>query len=406
MQKKAGVNMSYVKVNNRALILNQLKEERKSRKDIAQKIKLTPAAVTILVNELMQEGCIVESSHVDDSGNVGRKKVFVKLNKDFRYTIGINIEPHFVSIGVANLASEILKSETLKITPQMTVDDIMKSIVKVCKDLLWNLNISKSDVLGAGVGIVGIVDSKSGISNRAYGLWKEEVNIGDMLSEKLQLPVVVENNVRVLAIAEMELTEHRNIRNIVFFKYGPGIGSAVIINEDIYKGSYNNAGEIGHMVIDPEGKQCKCGQRGCLETVASMECIMSDVKSEYNADSYPMLSEMIGDNPENIDENMIIQAYLKGERLAVSKIETAVKYLAVGIVNIMRLYDPNKIIFYGNLPGEDVFMDSLTQEVKKLSNQENVADKIEKSILKEEKCIGGIVLANQEFFFKTGGILD
>ena len=99
MQKNSGVNMSDVKVNNRALILNQLKDERRSRKDIADKIRLTPAAVTIIVNELILEGCIIESGHIDDSGNVGRKKIFVKLNKNYRYTIGINIEPDVISVG-------------------------------------------------------------------------------------------------------------------------------------------------------------------------------------------------------------------------------------------------------------------------------------------------------------------
>lgn len=405
MPKKAGVNMSYVKLNNRALILNQLKEERKSRKDIADKIKLTPAAVTILVNELMQEGCIIESSHLDTSGNVGRKKIFVKLNKDFRYSIGVNIEPKVVSVGIANLASEILKSQELKISSSMPVDEIIKKIVKACMDLLWELNISKSNVLGVGVGIVGIVDSEKGISNHAYGLWKEQVNINELISEKVQLPVVVENNVRALAIAEMELTEHSNIKNMVFFKYGPGIGSAIIINEDVYNGSYNNAGEIGHMIIDPEGRQCKCGQRGCLETVASMECLISEFRDEYDKKSYPILSEMIDDNAENIDESVIIEAYKNGERQAVSKIDKAIKYLALGTVNIMRLYDPNKIIFYGSFPDEDIFMDKLSEEVKALSEEENNSEKIEKSILKEEKCIGGIVLSNKELFFKTGGIL-
>lgn len=405
MSKKAGVNMSYVKVNNRALILNQLKESTKSRKDIADKIKLTPAAVTILVNELMQEGCIVESSHVDDSGNVGRKKIFVKINKDFRYSIGVNIEPKRVSVGIANLESEILKSENLKINSTMSVDEIIKKIIKTCMDLLWELNISKSSVLGIGVGIVGIVDSVRGISNRAYGLWKEQVNIGDILAEKMQLPIIVENNVRALAIAEMELTDHRNIKNMVFLKYGPGIGSALIINEDVYKGSYNNAGEIGHMIIDPDGKKCKCGQKGCLETVASMECLINEFKDEYDEKLYPLLSEMIDNDIDKIEESVIIAAYKKGEKLAAAKIDKAIKYLALGIVNIMRLYDPNKIIFYGTFPDEDIFMDKLAEEVRVLSDGKSSNDKIEKSILKEEKCIGGIVLANKELFFKTGGIL-
>ncbi len=314
MQKKAGVNMSHVKVSNRALILNQLRVEPKSRKDIADKIKLTPAAVTILVNELMQEGCIIESNHVDDSGNVGRKKVYVKLNKDFRYTIGVNVEPKKVSVGIANLASEILEAYNFKIDKSVSTDDIMIKITKTCMDLLWNLNISKSDVLGVGVGIVGHVDSTNGISKHAYGLWKDEVDLEDKLSTALQLPVVVENNVRALALAEMELTAHKNIKNMVFFKYGPGIGSAVIINEEIYRGSFNNSGEIGHVIIDTTGKMCKCGQRGCLEAVASIESIIIDIQDDYNKDKYPIIHSIVGDDSDKIDEKIVINAYKRGEK--------------------------------------------------------------------------------------------
>ena len=405
MERKAGVNMSDVKISNRALILNQLKKDRKSRKDIANKIQLTPASVTILVNELMQEGYIKESSHVDESRNVGRKKVFIELNKNFKYVLGVNIESDIVSIGIANLLSEILETKSFKINSEMPISNIITSIVETCMELVWNQNISKSDVLGVGVGIVGIVDSKNGISKHAYGLWKQEVDIRGLLEKELQLPVVVENNVRALATAEMELTEHSNIKNMVFIKYGPGVGSAIIINEEIYKGSYNNAGELGHIIIDTNGKECKCGQRGCLETVASIKALIADIKKDFSAESYPIINKLIDGNAELIDQATIIKAYELGEEQISNKMNTVWDNLAIGIVNIMRLYDPHKIIIHGELSSNAIFMQKLIEKVNDISDLNDSLNRIEKSILKQENCIGGIVLVTKELFFKTGGIL-
>ncbi len=107
MKQRSGINMSDVKVSNRSMILNQVKSRPKSRKDIAAKLHLTPAAITVLVNELMDEGCIKESGMVEEPGRVGRKKVFVELDASYRYVVGINIEGKTMTIGIGNLKSEI-----------------------------------------------------------------------------------------------------------------------------------------------------------------------------------------------------------------------------------------------------------------------------------------------------------
>jgi len=404
MRKASGINMSDVKVNNRALILNQLKEGKKSRKDIAEKIKLTPAAVTILVKELIQEGCISECGQIENSSRVGRKKVYIELNRNYKYAIGVNIEPNHVCVGIANVKAEIIKYEEMIITG-ISVKQIMKMIVKTCLNLLWNLNISKNDVLGIGVGIVGIVDSENGVSKQAYGLWNKEVDIRNILSNKLKLPVLVENNVRVLALAEMELTEHKYIKNMVFIKYGPGIGSAIITNEEIYKGSYNSAGELGHMIIDMNGKVCKCGQKGCLETVASMLTLIDEIKNEFSSETYPILYKSVCGSIDKINEDIIIEAYKLGEKKIVDKINKAWRYLGTGIVNILRFYDPHKIIIYGELFHEQVFLEKLIEEVNNQGHESNVINKIERSILIQEKCIGGVVSVIKELFYETGAII-
>ncbi len=401
MRRTSGVNMSDVKINNRTLILNQLKKGKKSRKDIAEKIKLTPAAVTILVNEMIQDGCIRESGQIEDTMRVGRKKIFIELKKDYKYVIGVNIEPNSLSIGISNLKYEIIEYMDKEING-MSVEDIMKIIVDICMSMLWNLNISKSDVLGIGVGIVGIVDSKKGLSKRAYGLWKHEVDIQSILSKELNIPVVVENNVRALALAEMELTSHKNIENMVFIKYGPGIGSAAITNKEIYKGSYNNAGELGHMIIVPNGKECKCGQRGCLETVASIRTLKQTIKDEFTQECYPILHKLVDGNQSAINTASIIEGYDLGEVEIVKKVNQIWRYFGIGIVNMIRLYDPHKIIIYSDFFRNKSYLDKLIQEINKLAHVDNIMDKIESSVLDNRRCIGGIVLVVKELFYKTG----
>lgn len=402
MKRSSGANMSDVKINNRTLILNQLKEGKKSRKDIAEKIKLTPASVTILVNEMIQDGCIRETGQMEETLRVGRKKVFIEINKHYKYAIGVNIEPGTLSIGISNLKLELVEYKDIDING-MSVDQVMKIIIETTMEMLWNMNISKNDVLGVGVGIVGIVDSKKGISKRAYGLWKTPVDIEGILSDGLKLPVVVENNVRALALAEMELTKNKDIENMVFIKYGPGIGSATITNKEIYKGTYNNAGELGHMIMDISGKECKCGQRGCLETVASTRAIIQDMKNAFSKEVLPILYKLVEGNKENIDEGAIMEAYKLGEVEIVKEINKVWEYLGIGMVNMIKLFDPYKIVIYGELFKDEEFLNKIVHEIEKYGNFDNITNRIQASILDNKRCIGGVVLVVTELFYKKGG---
>jgi len=182
MQRVSGTNMTHVKMNNRAQILNQLKDGRKSRKDIAERINLTPAAVTILVNELMQEGSIIESNQIDVSGSVGRKKIFIELNRNYKYTIGIRIESDLVSVGIADLSSDILQTESMKVSSKIPLDEISRDIVKTCMDMLWNLNISKEDVLGVGLNVENTNYNKGDIEYNSYSRHKDTRSVEELFS--------------------------------------------------------------------------------------------------------------------------------------------------------------------------------------------------------------------------------
>lgn len=396
--------MSDVKVNNRSLILKQLKYKKRSRKDIAEKIKLTPAAVTILVNELIEQGCIRESGHVDEPSRVGRKKVFLELHNTYKYAIGVNIEGDDVSIGIGDLSGNLLQNINKSIDGLKAIE-VLNIIVQNIMDLIWNMNLSKKDILGIGIGIVGIVDNQNGISKRAYGLWKEEVKVREILEQELGLPVIVENNVRALARAEMEQRTHKKMDNMVFVKHGPGIGSAIMLNKEIYRGSNNKSGELGHMVIDPNGEECRCGKKGCLETIASVKSVIKKISKEYNEKDYPILYEITKGDMSLITEETILNAYIKGDKKVTKYIENMLQYLAIGLVNTMKFYDPHKIIIYGKLFEEDIFIEKLIAYIEENEPMQEIAERIEKSSLNAPKSIGGLVMIVDELFFNKGATI-
>lgn len=403
MKRRSGINMSDVKMSNRGLILRQIKSNPKPRKDIAEKIKLTPAAVTILVNELIEQGCIRESGQVNEPSRVGRKKVFIELIKNYKYAIGINIEGKHMNICVGNLQAEVLDSVNIRIS-KLTPEQVLESAVKRVGELVKGLNIKHEQLLGVGVGIVGNVDTKRGISKHAYGLWDKEVEVENYLSEELDLPVVVENNVRALALAEMELTQHRNNRNMVFMKLGPGIGSAVILDNDIYKGSFNNSGELGHLVIDLNGQKCRCGQTGCLETVASIAALIRDINKDFSQERYPELYKEVSGDIENLAEEHIMAAYVAGDEEIIRMVNNLICFLSIGVINSIKFYDPNKIVIFSKMFQEPLFLGKLVKEIMAHDSIDNLEERIEPSRLEAQKSIGGLVLVVNELFYKIGAI--
>lgn len=273
---KNGTNMIDVKRNNRSLILQAISNDKVSRKDIAKKVHLTPASITILVNEFIKEGIILETGETAPTKKVGRKKTYIKLNEEYKYVFGVNIETDELSISVSNLYKELLDTITIpihKANSKFILDEICTHI----NFLIKKFGLTNKTILGVGVGIVGNVDSAQGISKQAYGIFNEPIDLKSILERRLGLEVVVDNNVRALALAETE--QHKASSNLIFIKYGPGIGASLILDKEIYTGYTFNALEVGHFIVDVDGSTCLCGQSGCLETVGSYASLHQDRKS-------------------------------------------------------------------------------------------------------------------------------
>lgn len=402
VNKTRGLNVSSIKLKNRSLILRLLRDRGPlSRREMALLSGLTPAAVTNLVNEMIDQGILKEVGMAQRSSKAGRRRILVDIDKERKYIIGLNISTRTTSVGVSDMDFNLLAHEEFDTGGDRSPAEFLNEISSRVMQMLWKQSITKDDVLGVGVGIVGSVDPESGQSNLAYGIWSQPVNIRRILEESLEIKVVVENNVRALAVSELSLQKHLGVSNLIFVKHSPGLGSAVIINQSLFYGSTDCAGEIGHMVIERGGPLCRCGQKGCLEALTSAEKMIWEVKELMRKGETPWLNLNADEKCLVMEE--IVEAYEVGDVGVIRVVEMALEYLSLGIANVMKIFDPQRVILYGPLFKSDQIFQSILRKIDQLVPGSNSSSVVQLSALdSDNKIIGGLSLVLERLFFETG----
>lgn len=377
-----GVNHQLVKIQNRNLILKLIYERGSiSRQEISRIIGLTPATVTNITGELLDEGFIVELPSFEEKSGSGRRAIPLAINPSSGYVIGVDIGPRVIRVATSDLLGHLSNIETLQYDSQLG-EDLLEILIERLKFLREDRNI-----LGIGIGIPGLVDSISGELKFSPNLGWKNLKIAEPIKDKLSLPVIVENNVKAMALGEKWFGRGKKSNNFVLVYVSLGIGAGIIIDGKIYKGANNGAGEIGHTVVSEEGEICNCGKRGCLETFASARAIVRDFKG------------VPGD--EDSDINEIKVALERGDAKALGIVEKAGHYLGVGISNLVNMFDPEMIILSGRVIrlGKALLEPMRKALESRLFSTDKV--RIEISELgKEIGLYGASALALQKFFYE------
>jgi predicted NBD/HSP70 family sugar kinase len=257
------------KVHNRNLVLKTIFEHDSiSRAEIARKTQLTRATVSELVNELLAEGIVKE---VGTGASIGGKSpILLSLVPDSRFLIGVNLaQDHFIA-SVVNLRGDI--KETIQVPAlQHNPEETLTLVMSLLERLLaknWR------PIVGIGIGAPGLIHTRQGIVLRAVNLDWENFPLAHLLEERFHLPVSILNDSQATAIGEFVYGKHASRSNLVVVNIRHGIGAGILINGRLFQGDGSAAGEIGHVVVRPEGDMCRCGKRGCLETIASAGAVI------------------------------------------------------------------------------------------------------------------------------------
>lgn len=348
--KFEGINQENVKQSNRSAILKLLcSEGAMSRKDIAQIIGLTPAAVTLICSELMEEGVLVEKGEAEQEKRAGRRKILVDINYGFKKVLCIRIEVGETYLTLTDLAGNKLSEKSILTDRAARPEDFLENVATSSKNMMWEAGVAKEDILAGGVSVTGIVDRKKGISKNSFQIWDEPVDVKSILEEKLGVDIVVENNVKACAYSELIYGDSRSRNNLMFVKWGPGVGSAITIDHHVYQGRDFRGAEIGHYIVEKNGIPCRCGKRGCLETVISSHAFVDEIKRNLNPKDMPKLIQWLEDDSHELNANSIVEVIGLGDEGVRRIMDEKIDRLARTVENIISVLNPDNIIVYGTV---------------------------------------------------------
>lgn len=398
-----GINLENVKMSNRSAILKLLNDQgAMSRKDIAMSLGLVPATVTMICTELLAAGVLCENGEMEEEKRAGRRKVSIDINYQYRYVLAICIEGNGTCISVCDLKGHHLGIRTLHTDGSIPPEEFLQTVAKESKALMWECSIGKDMVLGAGVSIPGPVRRKEGISQHAYRIWDEPVPVGAILRELLDIPVIVENNVKAFAEGELIYGEGKEIKNMLLVKWGPGVGSAIIIQNKIYDSPNSKTAELGHCIIEKDGKACSCGRKGCLETRVSAYAIAEQIREACSRETMPLLYEFVEGDCSRIQVRNIGSWMTFPDPGLTERIDQIMDQLARVVINAITLLAPERVVLYGYLfefPG-------IRDRFRRLCSSYDPAcgsnRMIESELSGHQEYIGALAVVTNELFLMQG----
>ncbi|MBI4825562.1 MAG: ROK family protein [Nitrospirae bacterium] len=299
---------------------------------------------------------------------------------------GTNIKTVIVSKEGAVLASRKYPTPSVPKDRSVNAADLFTGVLERFlkeESVAALLTPASTEIVGIGIGIAGLIDSKNGVVIESPNIPSiNGFHIKEAFEKGFSLPVTVDNDANTCAYGEKWVGVGKNFNSFIMLTLGTGLGSGFIYNGELFTGSF----ETGHIVIEPNGRLCTCGNLGCLESYASGRAIMERVISSLEKGEASMLTESCGGSFYKITPELIYKTALDGDSLCRKAFREFGHYLGIGIANLINLLSPDAVIIGGGLVGAwELFMQDLQQEASKRSFDPLYANvKIIKSTLTEE----------------------
>jgi predicted NBD/HSP70 family sugar kinase len=350
---------------NRRVLLNTIREKGPlSRVALSRECSLSIATTKRLVDELISQGMAEEGDAVGERKGRGRKPSILRLGSSFGYAVGVEVEPDAVSVSGLSFSGEVIYSrETYP--PTGDRNQIEGLLLEEIRAAIGDCSAAdRGPLLGVGVGIAGLVNAREGLVLYSPGLpgW-ENVPLAASLRGHLATEVIVDDGVRCMALAEKRHGSARDLDTFLFIYLGLGVGSGIILDNRIYRGKNGVAGEFGHITVKENGPLCTCGNRGCLETLASKNAVLARARELLAANVYSTLRESAG--PLQLAD--LYAAALAGDKLAGMVIAETEESIGIGIADLINIFDPGTVILAGDVVSNlhELILDGIKRIVRR-----------------------------------------
>ncbi|MEH7113367.1 ROK family transcriptional regulator [Neobacillus niacini] len=349
MKKK--LSNAEIRTNNKKMVLQCIKNYQPiSRAEIAEKLHFSKPTVSLMIDELVRENWVYEKGIGESSSQGGRRPIHLYFNEKAAYVIGVDIGGTKVKIAISNLGGKIICASSFNTRKQLE-NGLLKQIQKEILEMIQRNQLDKSLILGMGVGVPGITETKTGVVVEAPSLKWVRYPFLTEAERFFSFPVYVDNDVNIAVLGEQWLGRAKNKENVLFISVGTGIGSGIIIHNQLYRGSSYASGELGYMVTDKNDMKNEFKpifhRYGYLESVAGGKAIGKKFTELVQQDKgHPLYTEAA--ETELTGEQAFLLAKA-GDLTALTVVSDAIEHLAYGIINAATLLNPEVVILDGGV---------------------------------------------------------
>lgn len=310
-----------------------------TRQEVGAAAGVSPATVSNLVGELLEQGVVIEVGLEDSNG--GRPRGLLQVNPEYGFVVGVDVGETAFLVELFDLsmkvrASHVSTTELARLDPQDVVDRVHEGIASV----IAQAGVRSEQILGVGVGVPGLVEHGNDAVVHGQSVGWDAVPLGAMLRDGMDLPLLIDNGAKTLGQAEKWFGAARGSDNAVIVLLGIGVGTSIISNGELYRGSTSSAGEWGHTTVMVDGRQCRCGAVGCLEAYVGAEAIVA----RYDA----LKRRRVEIKPRELEARVAaIVTAEPSDKAAAKVLDETATYLGAGIADLVNLFNPERVVVGG-----------------------------------------------------------
>ncbi|MHC0054744.1 ROK family protein [Actibacterium sp. D379-3] len=347
----------------RRLVFSAIRKAgRIARVDLARGTGISPATVTSITAELIRQGLIEETGpSLDVDLRRGRPRVDLKVRGAARIVAGMKLSHSAITVALIDFeGGQIGESKLALDRSRHSAAALVPLFRRALEMAVEGAQLALNDLSGVGIGVAGTVDAEQGVIYWSPAMSDRNVPLRDMMTADLGLPVFVDNDANLVAMAELYFGYGRGVSDFIVLTIESGVGMGIVINNDIYRGARGCGAEFGHTKVQLDGALCRCGQRGCLEAYVADYALLREAATTTSFADLRTSQQQL---------QALVDAARAGDETAQSIFERAGRMFAMGLANIVNIFDPQLII----LSGERMQFDYLYAE--------QVLESIRKSIV-------------------------
>jgi predicted NBD/HSP70 family sugar kinase len=342
---RRGTNLPAMADFNQSVILDAIRRSQTglSRVELASATGLSAQTISNICRRLL-DGDLIEEAGKEISGP-GKPRTMLRLNPEGRFALGVHLDPTVMTFVMLDLTGTVVARSSHPTPTSTDPDFIIASLVAALTSLIDESGVSRDRISGVGIAAPGPIDRLRGtIVDPPHLMGWHQVALRDALSVGVGLPAILDKDVTAAAIAEMWAGGQSGLGSFVFFYLGTGIGAGLVVKDEVVRGSSDNAGEIGHIVTDPDGPPCFCGMRGCVLVTCMPQSLVRE------ADQSGVFGAVtVSYDTSSVDERFteLCDAAAAGNAAAVEILDRSAVRLSKAVSVVANMIDLDRVVFGG-----------------------------------------------------------